>query len=93
MTNKVKLVYNNRKNVRPPEGSPELADWLDERAKQFSNFIFDESRELPELDENTNFLCGSWGFLYQSDVEIDAENKVMEKAEEKSKLSKLKVVK
>ncbi|WP_077338583.1 hypothetical protein [Pseudocolwellia agarivorans] len=93
MTKKLKLAYDNKKKERPPEGSPELSIWLDERAKEFADFLFDENREVPELDPDTHILCGSWDFLYQSEEELDAENESMEKADEERRRAHLKVVK
>lgn len=93
MTSKAKLVYVNKSNVRPPEGTAEFDAWIDARSKARAEFYFDENRELPELDEDTNFLCGSWDFLYQSDEEIDAENEAMEKGDEERRRRKFKVIK
>ncbi|MBE0376137.1 MULTISPECIES: hypothetical protein [Pseudoalteromonas] len=93
MTSKAKLVYVNKSKVRPPEGTPEFDAWIEARSKARAKFYFDESRDVPDLAENTQFLCGSWDFLSQTDDEIDAENEAMEKAEELRKRENLKVIK
>ena len=93
MDKKPSLVFDNKKKARPPEDTPEFYEWIRERAKADVEFYFDETREVPEFDEDTHFLVGSWDFLYQSDEEIDAENEAMERADEERRRAKFKVIK
>lgn len=93
MVKKVKLIHENQQEDRPEIGTPEFDVWIKEYAKKTADFYFDENRVTPELDEETSFSSGSWDFLYQSDEELDAENKSIEKADEERRRKNLKIVK
>lgn len=93
MTSKIKLAHHNKVNERPPEGTPEFEAWIKKRSEERAAFYFDETREVPELDPDTRFLCGSWDVLKQTDEEREAEDESMEKADEERRLSKFKVLK
>ncbi|WDE04791.1 hypothetical protein SG34_026340 [Thalassomonas viridans] len=93
MASKIKLTHHNKAKERPPEGTPEFEAWLKKRSQERAAFYFDETREVPELDPDTRFLCGSWDFLNQTDEDRESEDESMEKADEERKRSKLKLLK
>ena len=93
MDKKPSLVFDNKKKELPEIGTPDFDAWIKDYAKQTADFYFDENREVPEFDEDTRFLVGSWDFLYQSGEEIDAENEAMERADEERRRAKFKIIK
>lgn len=93
MASKIKLLRHNKVKERPEEGTPEFDAWIRDYAKRTADFYLDETREVPELDPDTRFLCGSWDFLTQTDKKREAEDNAMEKAEDQRRRSKLKILK
>lgn len=60
---------NEKDTKRPPDGSPELEQWLKERAKKRMNSIFGENYQPASFNESGP-IFGKAENLYKTDAEL-----------------------